>query len=71
MFTKPRGIHATFAVDCPRCDGEFTVTNGRIDVHNCRISAPMTVYATHEEVAEAQAIRGSILAKLEAAFDGR
>lgn len=35
MFTKPRGIHATFAVDCPRCDGEFTVTNGRVDFHEC------------------------------------
>jgi len=36
MKTKARGIHANFAVDCPRCDGEFTISNGRIDPHDCR-----------------------------------
>ena len=36
MKTKPRGIHANFAVDCHRCNGEFTITNGRIDPHDCR-----------------------------------
>ena len=43
MKTKARGIHANFAVDCPRCDGEFTVTNGRIDHHDCREPQPKTL----------------------------
>lgn len=37
MKTKPRGIWATFAVDCPKCGQEFTVTNGRHDPHDCGI----------------------------------
>ena len=36
MKTKPKGIHATFAVDCPHCLEEFTVSNGRVDYHECR-----------------------------------
>jgi hypothetical protein len=35
MKTKPRGIHATFVTDCP-CGAELTVTNGRLDPHECR-----------------------------------
>lgn len=37
MFTKPRGIHATFETECVRCRGELTITNGRIEWHECRI----------------------------------
>lgn len=35
MKTKPRGIHATFRTDCIHCRGEITVTNGRLDHHQC------------------------------------
>lgn len=35
MKTKPRGIHATFVFDCPRCRQEATVTGGRVDPHTC------------------------------------
>lgn len=31
---KPKGIHATFRTDC-ECGGELTVSNGRIDRHEC------------------------------------
>ncbi len=34
MKTKPRGIHATFTTEC-QCGAELTVTNGRIDRHDC------------------------------------
>ena len=34
MKTKPKGIHATFATEC-QCGAELTVTNGRIDFHEC------------------------------------
>jgi len=34
--TKPKGIHANFRTDCG-CGAEITVTNGRIDPHQCRI----------------------------------
>ena len=34
MKTKPKGIHATFATECQR-GAELTVTNGRIDFHEC------------------------------------
>lgn len=43
MKTKPKGIHATFAVDCPACEGELTITNGRPDLHECRIEHPITL----------------------------
>lgn len=33
-MTKPRGIHATFTTTCT-CGAELTVTNGRIDPHEC------------------------------------
>ena len=39
MKTKPKGIHANFRTDCG-CGGEITVTNGRIDPHQCRIELP-------------------------------
>jgi len=32
--TKPKGIHANFRTDCG-CGGEITVTNGRVDHHEC------------------------------------
>lgn len=34
-MTKPRGMHATFATDCPNCEGELTVTNGSPGPHQC------------------------------------
>lgn len=34
MKTKPRGIWANFRTDCV-CGAEITVTNGRIDFHQC------------------------------------
>ena len=71
MKTKPRGIHANFTTECATCRGELTVSNGRIEHHECRTTAPMTVWATHEEVAECQAFQSDVLARLEAAFDGR
>jgi len=37
MKTKPKGIHATFASECFKCADVITVTNGRIDPHQCRI----------------------------------
>lgn len=44
MKTKPKGIHATFATDCPTCGSELTVTNGRIDRHECeRPQRPITL----------------------------
>ena len=43
MITKPKGIHATFAVDCPHCREEFTVSNGRVDNHDCRPPQPKTL----------------------------
>jgi len=53
--TKPKGIHATFRTDCG-CGGELTVTNGRVDPHQCRI-----------EPAE----RPVTLAQIRAALDNR
>lgn len=35
MFTKPRGIHATFVTQCAACYCPITVTNGRVDHHDC------------------------------------
>ena len=35
MKTKPRGIWATFTTTCP-CGSELTITNARIDYHECR-----------------------------------
>lgn len=34
--TKPRGMWATFAFDCPNRGQEATVTSGRPDPHDCR-----------------------------------
>lgn len=34
--TKPQGIHATFQTECVQCRGELTVSNGRVDRHDCR-----------------------------------
>ena len=36
MKTKPRGIHANFVTTCVYCRGTLTITNGRIDNHDCR-----------------------------------
>lgn len=34
--TKPQGVWATFRTDCHRCNGEVTVSHGRVDPHDCR-----------------------------------
>jgi hypothetical protein len=36
MTTKPKGDHAKFRTDCFKCGRELTITNGRIDYHDCR-----------------------------------
>ena len=36
MKTKPKGIHANFQSECFKCSGNITVTNGRVDPHECR-----------------------------------
>lgn len=43
MRTKPRGIHASFRFDCPACQQEATVTNGRVDPHDCQPDRPLTL----------------------------
>lgn len=35
MKTKPRGIHANFVTECVKCQDDLTVTNGRIEDHQC------------------------------------
>ena len=35
MKTKPRGIHANFTTTCT-CGRELTITNGRVEHHDCR-----------------------------------
>jgi len=36
MKTKPRGIHANFTTECASCRGDLTVSNGRVEYHECR-----------------------------------
>jgi hypothetical protein len=43
MKTKPKGIHATFRTDCATCGSELTVTNGRVDRHECERPRPITL----------------------------
>lgn len=33
--TKPRGMWANFDTSCWKCGGDITVTNGRVDRHDC------------------------------------
>jgi hypothetical protein len=40
--TKPRGDQASFVTDC-HCGGELTISNGRIDPHQCREKRPITL----------------------------
>jgi hypothetical protein len=42
MKTKPKGIHANFRTDC-HCGAEITVSNGRVDSHNCERPHPITL----------------------------
>ena len=42
-FTKPRDDQASFRTDCWKCRGELTVTNGRVDPHDCREPRPVTL----------------------------
>jgi hypothetical protein len=42
-FTKPKGDHAKFQTTCHRCQGELTITNGRVDHHDCREPRPVTL----------------------------
>jgi hypothetical protein len=41
--TKPRGDQASFVTDCCKCRGELTISNGRIDLHDCREQRPVTL----------------------------
>jgi hypothetical protein len=43
MKTRPKGIHATFATDCHECGSERTISNGRVDPHNCEQPRPVTL----------------------------
>lgn len=36
MRNLPKGIHANFTSQCHVCGAEITVTNGRIEWHECR-----------------------------------
>jgi hypothetical protein len=36
MTTKPTGDQASFLATCHLCNGELTITKGRIDYHDCR-----------------------------------
>jgi hypothetical protein len=42
MKTKPRGIHANFTTTCHSCRGDLTVSNGRIEHHECRDRVDLT-----------------------------
>lgn len=42
MKTKPRGIWANFRTDC-HCGSEITISNARIDPHDCRVPRPVTL----------------------------
>ena len=42
MKTKPRGIWANFTTTCT-CGSELTITNGRVDYHDCRPPQPKTL----------------------------
>ena len=64
--TKPRGEQLSFLTDCWKCSGEISITNGRVEAHMCR---PITLYATHEEVAEGQAFRHDTMTRLNAIFN--
>jgi len=33
--TKPRGEQLSFLTECDRCRGELSITNGRVDRHDC------------------------------------
>jgi hypothetical protein len=41
--TKPQGIHANFVTSCIYCRGDLTITNGRIEHHDCREPQPKTL----------------------------
>ena len=43
MNIKPKGIHATFQSECWKCGDEITVSNGRVDNHDCRPPQPKTL----------------------------
>ena len=42
-FTKPRGEQLSFLTDCIRCRGELTISNGRVNPHDCREPQPVTL----------------------------
>jgi hypothetical protein len=42
-FTKPRGEQLSFTTECHRCQGELTISNGRVDRHDCREPQPVTL----------------------------
>ena len=52
MKTKPRGIHASFQTECVYCRGTLTITNGRVEHHDCE-----RITGTLDEVLAALASR--------------
>ena len=43
MNTKPKGDQASFLATCHLCNGELTISNGRVDYHDCRPPQPKTL----------------------------
>ena len=41
--TKPRGEQLSFVSECYRCQGELTISNGRVDRHDCREPQPISL----------------------------
>jgi len=33
--TKPRGEQLSFVTECVKCRGELSISNGRVDRHDC------------------------------------
>ena len=62
-YTKPRDEQASFLTECHRCNGELTISNGRVDRHDCEPARP--IYAERAEVTEWQKIRREILNRLD------
>lgn len=34
-YTRPRGDQLSFLTTCYRCRGELSISNGRVDRHDC------------------------------------
>lgn len=42
-YTKPRDEQLSFLTECVRCRGELTISNGRVNPHDCRDNEPVTL----------------------------